>query len=103
MQMIREYRSSRAMRSFNKVVILILPFLLCPYFSCLEGANSLSPYYNVIIPTFTLTTLQGIQDKLDDPFDEMGEDDVKLEYLDEWVSTCLSTNREDTSSFNSDN
>ena len=41
------------------------------------------------------STLQGVQDNLDDPFDGMGEDDIKVEMMDEW--TCILQNMDPTS------
>ena len=43
----------------------------------------------VILVAFVFSTLQGVQDKLDDPFDGMGEDDINLETIDEWTTGHL--------------
>ena len=37
-----------------------------------------SPYFIAVLVTFLFGALQGVQDKLDDPFDGMSEDDINL-------------------------
>ena len=92
LRVIRDYRSPRAIRSFNKVFTFVLMFALAPYFVHLGTHNPLipwQPYYLSVILALVFSTLQGVQDKLDDPFDGMGEDDIKLESTDEWPEELL--------------
>ena len=88
---IREYRSPRSIRSFNKVLIFFLPFILAPYFVFLGKNidNHWSAYYIAVLVSFTFGALQGVQDKLDDPFDGMSEDDINLKTIDEWTFNSL--------------
>ena len=88
---IREYRSPRSIRSFNKVLIFFLPFMLAPYFVFLgkKIGNYWSPYYIAVMASFIFGCLQGVQDKLDDPFDGMSEDDVNIESIAEWTFDSL--------------
>ena len=91
LRVIREYRSPRSIRSFNKVLIFVLPILLSPYF-VYEGQkskNDWSPYYISVLVAFVFSALQGVQDKLDDPFDGMSEDDINLSTIDEWTFESL--------------
>ena len=94
MQNIREYRSSRAIRSFNKVMVFVLPVLLSPYFVDLGRKNDsvCSPYYISVVSVFIFSALQGVHDKLDNPFDGMGEDDVDLNIFEEWMFEILELN-----------
>ena len=87
LRVIREYRSPRSIRSFTKVLIFFLPILLSPYYLHLgrKTNNLWSPYYISVMVAFVFSALQGVQDKLDDPFDGMSEDDIKLESLEEWA------------------
>lgn len=88
LRVIREYRSPRSIRSFNKVLILFLPIILSPYFVYLskkDYASGWSPYYIAVLVAAVFGALQGVQDKLDDPFDGMSEDDIKLQTIDEWT------------------
>ena len=91
LRVIREYRSPRSIRSFTKVLIFALPLLLSPYYVYL-GSKSIiingvnvntewSPYYIAIMVAFVFGALQGVQDKLDDPFDGRSEDDINLNSL----------------------
>ena len=92
LRVIREYRSPRSIRSFNKVLILFLPIILSPYFifmSRKEGTNEWSPYYIAILVAAVFGALQGVQDKLDDPFDGMSEDDIQLQTIDDWTFNNL--------------
>ena len=88
---VREYRSPRSIRSFNKVLIFFLPFILAPYFVFLgkDIDNHWSAYYIAVLVSFTFGALQGVQDKLDDPFDGMSEDDINLKTIDEWTFNSL--------------
>ena len=87
LRVIREYRSPRSVRSFNKVFIMLLPIILAPYFVHLgiKGNNTWQPYYLAVLLAYVFSTLQSVQDKLDDPFDGMGEDDINLDTIDEWA------------------
>ena len=92
---IREYNSPRSLRAFTKVFIFLMPLLLSPYyvFSGRQTESKWTPYYISIMVSFLFGSLQSVQDKLDDPFDGIGEDDVKLGQLDDWTTQSLLTNR----------
>ena len=94
LQNIREYRSSRAIRSFNKVIVFFLPVLLSPYFVYLgkTSNNKWTPYYISVVSVFIFSALQGVHDKLDNPFDGMGEDDIDLNVFEEWAFETLELN-----------
>jgi len=96
LRVIREYRSPRSIRSFNKVLILLLPIILCPYFVYLGrhittemSVGRWGPYYIAVLVAAVFGALQGVQDKLDDPFDGMSEDDINLDTIDEWTFNSL--------------
>ena len=92
LRVVREYRSPRSIRSFNKVLVLLLPIILCPYFVSLsraQGANKWGPYFIAVLVAAVFGALQGVQDKLDDPFDGMSEDDINLDTIDEWTFNSL--------------
>lgn len=94
LQNIREYRSSRAIRAFNKVMVFLIPILLSPYFVHLGrlNRNEWTPYYISVVSCFIFAALQGVHDKLDNPFDGMGEDDIDLNLFEEWVCEILEVN-----------
>ena len=80
LRVIREYRSPRTIRSFTKVFIFLMPILLSPYYvhMGIKSGNTWSPYYIAVLTSFIFGTLQGVQDVLDDPFDEISADDINL-------------------------
>ena len=89
---IREYRSPRSIRSFNKVLVMLLPIILCLYFVAMtraNGANHWGAYFIAVLVAGVFGSLQGVQDKLDDPFDGMSEDDINLDTIDEWTFNSL--------------
>lgn len=87
LRVVKEYRSPRSIRAFNKVLITFLPLFMAPYFVYLgnRGKNQWSPYLISVVVSFVFSALQGVQDKLDDPFDGMGEDDIKLNAIEDWT------------------
>ena len=84
LRVIREYNSPRSLRAFTKVFIFLMPLLLSPYyvFSGRQTESAWTPYYISVVVSFLYGSLQAVQDKLDDPFDGIGEDDVKLGQVD---------------------
>lgn len=93
LRVVKEYRSPRSIRAFNKVLIMLLPLIMAPYFVFLgkKSVNEWSPYFISVVVAFVFSALQGVQDKLDDPFDGMGEDDIKLNAIDEWALDSFET------------
>ncbi|XP_066914507.1 uncharacterized protein [Clytia hemisphaerica] len=94
LRVVREYRSPRSIRSFNKVLILFLPIILSPYFVYLSrketsNAGAWGSYYIAVLVAAVFGALQGVQDKLDDPFDGMSEDDIQLQTIDDWTFNNL--------------
>ncbi|XP_065643837.1 uncharacterized protein LOC124810360 [Hydra vulgaris] len=91
LRIIREYRSPRSIRSFNKVLIFFLPMILSPYFHHVGVMNKSkwAPYVFSVLLTFFFSALQGVHDILDDPFNGLSEDDIKLSSVDEWLLHSL--------------
>ena len=54
-----------------------------------NGANHLGAYIIAVLVAAVFGALQGVQDKLDDPFDGMSEDDINLDTIDEWTFNSL--------------
>ena len=65
---------------FRYVISIKSRLLLTCYQNIIHTTNLVFPY---------LLTRQGVQDKLDDPFDGMSEDDINLDTLDEWTLQSL--------------
>ena len=84
---IYEYRTPRSLRAFSDFFILLLPILYGPYFA--YQAQHFRPELFFIMPVLfalILVGLANIQDHLENPFDQIGEDDVAIN-ADLFVST----------------
>ena len=65
---------------FEKVFIYSFPILYGPYFGHIgETYASELHYVMPIMFSFILVSLDNIQDHLENPFDQVGEDDIKFE------------------------
>jgi predicted membrane chloride channel (bestrophin family) len=77
---IYEYRTPRTLRAFSDFFILLLPVLYGPYFA--YEAEQFLPEFFFIMPvlfTLILVGLANIQDDLENPFDQIGIDDVAID------------------------
>ncbi len=79
MKHIYQYRTPVTLRAYSKIFIYLLPILYAPYFAMLvvESTTVLS-YIMPVFLTFILVSLDNIQDHLENPFDQVGEDDIKI-------------------------
>jgi hypothetical protein len=75
-----EYRTPRSLRAFSDFFILLLPILYGPYFA--YQAEEFRVEYFFIMPilfALILCGLANIQDHLENPFDQIGQDDVAID------------------------
>ncbi|MHC4553033.1 MAG: hypothetical protein ACYSUT_09770 [Planctomycetota bacterium] len=76
---IHQYRTPRTLRAYSRVFICLLPILYGPYFA--EIAKDFSKWLIYVMPvlfTLVLTALDNIQEHLENPFDQVGADDVSI-------------------------
>lgn len=76
---IYQYRTPRTLRAFSDFFIKILPPLYGPYFAYI--ATDFSPYLTYVMPVLfalVLVSLDNIQEHLENPFDQVGQDDVLI-------------------------
>ena len=74
---IYQYRTPVTLRSYSEIFIFILPILYGPYFvEISEGYSSGLEYLMPILFALILVGLENIQNHLENPFDQVGEDDV---------------------------
>jgi predicted membrane chloride channel (bestrophin family) len=76
---IYQYRTPRTLRAFSDVFITVLPPLYGPYFAYL--AMEFSPSLAYLMPVLfalVLAALDNIQEHLENPFDQIGQDDVTI-------------------------
>jgi predicted membrane chloride channel (bestrophin family) len=77
---IYEYRTPRTLRAFSDFFILLLPVLYGPYFA--YQADQFLPGWFFLMPilfALILVGLANIQDDLENPFDQIGVDDVAID------------------------
>lgn len=76
---IYQYRTPKTLRTFSAVFISLLPIIYGPYFAA-EAANY-SHYVTYAMPllfSLVLVSLANIQSHLENPFDQIGEDDIQF-------------------------
>lgn len=76
---IYQYRTPRTLRAFSDFFITILPPLYGPYFAYI--AKDYTPGLGYVMPvlfSFILVSLDNIQEHLENPFDQIGQDDVLI-------------------------
>lgn len=80
MKVIHAYRTPVTLRAYSKVFIYVFPVIYGPYFA--HTFNEFSANLGYVMPvlySFILVSLDNIQDHLEHPFDEVGEDDIKID------------------------
>jgi hypothetical protein len=77
---IYQYRTPRMLRAYSRVFITILPILYGPYFAAIgkDYSKGWLTYIMPVLLTLVLTSLDNIQEHLENPFDQIGEDDVAI-------------------------
>jgi len=74
------YRTPVTLRAYSKVFIYIFPIIYGPYFASLD--KDIAPKLEYVMPilySFILVSLDNIQDHLENPFDQVGEDDIEFD------------------------
>jgi hypothetical protein len=80
MRIIHNYRTPITLRAYSKGFIYIFPIIYGPYFaSTFTDYTSHLEYVMPVLYSFILVSLDNIQDHLENPFDEVGEDDIIIE------------------------
>lgn len=78
---IADYRTSDSMRTFSKLFLNVLPILFAPFYAHVahEAGHPSFGYGVALAFALVLVGLDNVQDGLEDPFDGVGEDDVRLD------------------------
>lgn len=89
MKVILHYRTSITLRAYSKGFIYSFPIIYGPYFAYV--AELYTPGLQYVMPimfSFILVSLDNIQGHLENPFDQIGEDDIKfdVEKFEEMIS-----------------
>jgi hypothetical protein len=80
LRIIHAYRTPVTLRAYSKVFIYIFPIIYGPYFaSTFKDFSANLEYVMPVLYSFILVSLDNIQDHLEHPFDEVGEDDIRID------------------------
>lgn len=80
LKIIHTYRTPVTLRAYSKVFIYIFPIIYGPYFaSTFHDFSAHLEYVMPVLYSFILVSLDNIQDHLEHPFDEVGEDDIRID------------------------
>jgi predicted membrane chloride channel (bestrophin family) len=86
MRNIATYRTPLSLRAYSRVFLNLFPIAFGPYFAMLSVESETFPVIGYIVAalySLVLVTLDNIQEDLEDPFDEVGTDDIRLQVIDE--------------------
>jgi predicted membrane chloride channel (bestrophin family) len=94
MRNILNYRTPTALRAYSQVFLNIFPILFAPYFADLSGKYFYSLGFLVAaFYSLVLVSLDNIQERLENPFDGVGVDDVNLEIADRYRQILTSEDK----------
>ena len=80
MKTIYHYRTPITLRAYSKVFIYSFPILYGPYFVFASQQYTTGlEYLMPVLFSFILVSLDNIQVHLEDPYDQVGEDDIKFD------------------------
>ena len=78
---IKNYRTPNSLRAYTKVFLNFFPIIFGPYFAFVATKYGLVFGLTLaIIYGLVLTSLDNIQEDLEDPFDGIGSDDISLNF-----------------------
>lgn len=76
---IYQYRTPRTLSAFSDFFVSVLPIVYGPYFAAVAREYSVGLVYVMpILFTTILVSLDNIQEHLENPFDQIGEDDIMI-------------------------
>lgn len=76
---IYQYRTPRTLKAFSSLFIFIIPVIYGPYFAFQSENMSYGlEYVTPILLSMILVSLKNIQEHLENPFDQVGLDDVRF-------------------------
>lgn len=83
MKVVCDYRTPQSLRAYSKFFLNTFPIFFAPHFASLVNeSHSLLGYGVAGLYSVVLVCLDNVQDRLEDPFDQHGADDIRLE--DKW-------------------
>ncbi len=85
MRNIATYRTPVTLRAYSRVFLNLFPIAFGPYFASLNcEAFPIVGYFVAVLYSLVLVTLDNLQEDLEDPFDKLGADDIRLDVVAEY-------------------
>ena len=79
MKHIYQYRTPVTLRAYSKIFIVVVPIIYGPYFADVAKDSTLAlSFIMPVLFSLVLVGLDNIQEHLENPFDQIGEDDIKI-------------------------
>ena len=76
---IYQYRTPRTLSAFSDFFVTVLPIAYGPYFAAIAADYSAGlAYVMPVVFTVILVSLDNIQEHLENPYDQIGEDDIVI-------------------------
>lgn len=76
---IYQYRTPTSLRAYSDIFIVLLPAAYGPYFAGIAGDENVALIYVMpVLFSLILVSLDNIQTHLENPFDQIGADDVRI-------------------------
>jgi predicted membrane chloride channel (bestrophin family) len=81
MKQILYYRTPNSMRTYSVFFLYSFPILYAPYFAyhLKDGTYAIIGYISAVLYSFVFVSLVNIQEQLENPFDQIGEDDITFD------------------------
>jgi len=81
MKKILLYRTPNSLRTYSKFFTYSFPVLYAPYFAfhLNDGHETFIGYFSAVMYSFVFVSLINIQEQLENPFDQFGEDDIRFD------------------------
>lgn len=85
MKAVYDYRTPQSLRAYSKFFLNSFPIFFAPHFASLGSEpGALLGYEVATLYSVVLVCLDNVQDRLENPFDQDGEDDIQLD--DKWCA-----------------
>ncbi|MBT7442407.1 MAG: hypothetical protein HN790_00365 [Methylococcales bacterium] len=85
MRNILVYRTPTSLRAYSQVFLNTFPILFAPYFAYItEQHATYSGYFVAGLYGLVLVCLENVQERLENPYDGFGEDDIRFNTLDHY-------------------
>ncbi len=87
MRNVARYRTPVALRAYSRLFINVFPIVFAPYFASVAYPEfPIAGYVVAFFYSFVLVSLDNIQDHLENPYDGIGPDDLRLDVADRYVA-----------------